>query len=144
MSGSFHQQHVAEIIRASQKEWRDGYNLGKKGGKKKGNPHYRSAAYQDGYNRGWNEFLGIATELPKTYERKRLTPKEIANEQYYRGYYLGEHGEYYTDEFLLKLPASFREGYLRGFADAEIRVCSDESFDEDYYAHYNDPHYDVW
>lgn len=132
MSGSFNQRRVADIIRASQSEWREGYELGKK---RQGCGNRRldecSRSFQDGYYRGYNESLGKKPPTTKP-APPRMSPEEESRAQAERGAYMGKHDPFGVPEHVLaKCHPAFREAY--------VRVLYGEQ-DRDTY----DPVYEAW
>ncbi len=108
MRGSFNNVRTTEIIRAAQKEWRTGYEQGKKGIKPFGANSW-SASFRDGFFRGRDEFLGIAPKpLP---EAPRQSPQEIARQQKERGEHLARQGRYISEIELEKCHPDFRRAY---------------------------------
>lgn len=127
MSGSFNQRRVAEIIRTSQSDWRNGYELGKKrqgaGGK---SLEQCSKSFRDGYYRGYNESLG--KKLPEIKQApKRMTPEEESQAQRERARYLANHDPDIPESVLEKCHPAFREEYRK-----HSRLLWEEILDSQY------------
>ncbi len=113
MSGSFNQRRVAEIIRASQSDWREGYELGKKRqGAGRRNLEQCSLAFRDGYYRGYNESLG--KKLPEMKPApQRMSPEEETQAQRERARYLAKHDPDIPESVLAKCHPAFRDEYSK-------------------------------
>lgn len=116
MGGSFNQRRVADIIRASQQEWRTGYEQGKKGIKPFGADSWR-ASFRDGFYRGRDEFLGKGPQpLPLAPPRN---PQEIADQQKERGRHMAKQGLWVNNTELEKCHPDFRRSYQQVLDDEE-------------------------
>jgi len=135
MSGSFNRRRVAEIIRASQADWRRGYDLGKK---RQGCGNRTldtfSPEFQEGYRRGYDESLGRKSPEVKP-APPRMSPEEESREQSARGIHLAQNDPFIPVEVLAKCHPSFRQAYNKALADAEQEY---DGGGRDYWNHEHD------
>lgn len=111
MSGSFRIRRVDEIVRASQTEWRQGYELGKKRqGCGSRSLDRCSAAFRDGYYTGYNESLGKKPPAIRA-APERMSPEEEESAQRIRARYLATNDPDIPGHVLEKCHPAFREEY---------------------------------
>ncbi len=119
MSGSFNQRRVAETIRVSQAEWRNGYEVGKQSRKPLRGIDTRSISFRDGYYRGRNELLGRVKDTPLATAPARMTAAEEAIAQRERARHIARHDPDVPDDVLEKCHPAFRETYYRTLRNLE-------------------------